>query len=168
MNKEIELVAGEFRVLRLLFGRLESRPIEDESEFCQVCVLAQRGKQTVCPGKGIVGLYFGGGHVGQLESFALGEGSEEFLLGEWFVGVQFANHSQFLAFEFGGREGYRAVGYVPRIDGEHVKALVSGQALEIDRCDPFFVGFDVCPEKGVLLEEVQVGIVAFPSASGRA
>ena len=44
MNEEIELVAGEFRVLRLL-GRLEPRPIEDEPELCGVTVFAQGGKQ---------------------------------------------------------------------------------------------------------------------------
>ena len=41
MNEEIELVAGEFRVPCLLFGKLEPRPIEDEPELCQVAVFAQ-------------------------------------------------------------------------------------------------------------------------------
>ncbi len=46
MKEESKLVAGEFRVLGLLFGRLEPRPVKDEAELCQVGVFAQGGKQT--------------------------------------------------------------------------------------------------------------------------
>ena len=143
VEEEVQLVTGILRVLGELRLGVEFRPLDQEPEFGEGGVGAQRVEVVEDLGEVFIGFDFRGAHVCNVERLSFGEHRCLLLLGE--VGVcgkavgepEVADNSAAL------RQRELAEGGVLRVDGEHLEELAVAEVGGVDTHHAVFVGDEV-------------------------
>ena len=131
-EEEVQLMAGELGIPGAFFLFLEIRPVEDELELTQGCVLPDGKQVTVSAGEILKNLKARGAQVLDLQALALLQEGDRVLFGEVAIRVESLAEAQVRDFGCTFRQGEFGVACPLMVEDEDVHVLAVPEGIEVD------------------------------------